>query len=105
MVYRLITCGTVEEKIYRRQVFKGGLSRAGTRDEEQLRYFSYVVRRLRIAGPLLLVLVLLDRSVVQIWSTNLLSCNCSSRLQLGMSLSMCTLTAFTRVRYLHNRPV
>jgi hypothetical protein len=45
VVYRLITCGTVEEKIYRRQVFKGGLSRAGTRDEEQLRYFSYVVRR------------------------------------------------------------
>lgn len=43
VVYRLITCGTVEEKIYRRQVFKGGLSRAGTRDEEQLRYFSYVV--------------------------------------------------------------
>lgn len=46
VVYRLITCGTVEEKIYRRQVFKGGLSRAGTRDEEQLRYFSYVVRPL-----------------------------------------------------------
>lgn len=44
MVYRLITCGSVEEKIYRRQVFKGGLSRAGTRHEEQLRYFSYVVR-------------------------------------------------------------
>lgn len=26
--YRLITCGTVEEKIYRKQVFKGSLSRA-----------------------------------------------------------------------------
>jgi len=44
VVYRLITCGSVEEKIYRRQVFKGGLSRAGTCHEEQLRYFSYVVR-------------------------------------------------------------
>ena len=30
VVYRLVTCGTVEEKVYRRQVFKGGLSRAGT---------------------------------------------------------------------------
>jgi hypothetical protein len=28
VVYRLITCGTVEEKIYRRQVFKGGLAKA-----------------------------------------------------------------------------
>ena len=27
VIYRLITCGTVEEKIYRKQVFKGGLSR------------------------------------------------------------------------------
>ena len=26
-MYRLVTCGTVEEKIYRKQVFKGGLSR------------------------------------------------------------------------------
>ncbi len=24
VVYRLVTCGTVEEKIYRKQVFKGG---------------------------------------------------------------------------------
>lgn len=30
VVYRLITCGTVEEKIYRKQVFKGGLSRMVT---------------------------------------------------------------------------
>ena len=30
VVYRLVTCGTVEEKVYRRQVFKGGLSRAAT---------------------------------------------------------------------------
>ena len=37
---RLITCGTVEEKIYRKQVFKGGLSRTGTEEGVQLRYFS-----------------------------------------------------------------
>eukprot|EP00887_Chlorella_sp_A99_P003096 scaffold9.g3096.t1 len=40
VVYRLISCGTVEEKIYRRQVFKGGLSRTGTEAGEQFRYFS-----------------------------------------------------------------
>lgn len=27
VVYRLVTCGTVEEKIYRKQVFKGGYDR------------------------------------------------------------------------------
>ncbi len=37
VVYRLITCGTVEEKIYRRQVFKGGLSRTGTEQGIQFR--------------------------------------------------------------------
>ncbi|KAI3429485.1 hypothetical protein D9Q98_005576 [Chlorella vulgaris] len=40
VVYRLISCGTVEEKIYRRQVFKGGLSRTGMEEGEQLRYFA-----------------------------------------------------------------
>lgn len=40
VVYRLISCGTVEDKIYRKQVFKGGLSRTGTEDGEQFRYFS-----------------------------------------------------------------
>ncbi|GFH08860.1 uncharacterized protein HaLaN_03895 [Haematococcus lacustris] len=40
VVYRLITCGTVEEKIYRKQVFKGGLSRAGTEEGAQFRYFT-----------------------------------------------------------------
>ena len=60
-VYRLITCGTVEEKIYRkcatkscfratslaplthsprRQVFKAGLSRAGTGGADVARYFT-----------------------------------------------------------------
>ncbi|MEW5301956.1 MAG: hypothetical protein WDW36_004779 [Sanguina aurantia] len=42
VVYRLITCGTVEEKIYRKQVFKGGLSRTGTEEGVQFRYFSQV---------------------------------------------------------------
>ncbi len=43
VVYRLITCGSVEEKIYRRQVFKGGLMRAATQTADPVRYFSYVV--------------------------------------------------------------
>ncbi|GAX75462.1 hypothetical protein CEUSTIGMA_g2905.t1 [Chlamydomonas eustigma] len=40
VVYRLITCGTVEEKIYRKQVFKGGLSKTGTEQGVQFRYFA-----------------------------------------------------------------
>lgn len=40
VVYRLISCGTVEDKIYRKQVFKGGLSRTGTQSGEQFRYFT-----------------------------------------------------------------
>ncbi|KAK2079914.1 hypothetical protein QBZ16_002309 [Prototheca wickerhamii] len=40
VVYRLITCGTVEEKMYRRQVFKRGLSRTGLEAGQQLRYFA-----------------------------------------------------------------
>jgi hypothetical protein len=42
---RLITCGTVEEKAYRKQVFKGGLSRTGTSEGVQFRYFSQTARR------------------------------------------------------------
>jgi SNF2 family DNA or RNA helicase len=40
VVYRLITCGTVEEKIYRKQVFKGALSRMGTENTDPMQYFS-----------------------------------------------------------------
>ncbi|XP_047393117.1 DNA excision repair protein ERCC-6-like [Sciurus carolinensis] len=41
VVYRLITCGTVEEKIYRRQVFKDSLIRQTTGDKKNpFRYFS-----------------------------------------------------------------
>lgn len=40
LVYRLMTCGTVEEKIYRKQVYKGGLFKTATEHKEQIRYFS-----------------------------------------------------------------
>ncbi|KAJ3681479.1 hypothetical protein LUZ60_015968 [Juncus effusus] len=40
IVYRLMTCGTIEEKIYQRQVFKGGLFKTATEQKEQTRYFS-----------------------------------------------------------------
>ncbi|CAA3030465.1 CHROMATIN REMODELING 24 [Olea europaea subsp. europaea] len=40
IVYRLMTCSTVEEKIYRKQVFKGGLFKSATEHKEQIRYFS-----------------------------------------------------------------
>lgn len=50
---RLITCGTVEEKIYRKQVFKGGLSRTGTEDGVQFRYFSQMARPRPHPGSLL----------------------------------------------------
>ena len=43
-MYRLISCGTVEEKIYRKQVFKGGLSRSGMEDGIPFQYFSQQVR-------------------------------------------------------------
>ncbi|XP_018592647.1 DNA excision repair protein ERCC-6-like [Scleropages formosus] len=41
VIYRLITCATVEEKIYRRQVFKDSLIRQTTGDKKNpFRYFS-----------------------------------------------------------------
>ncbi|KAL2518071.1 Protein CHROMATIN REMODELING 24 [Abeliophyllum distichum] len=35
-----MTCSTVEERIYRKQVFKGGLFKSVTEHKEQIRYFS-----------------------------------------------------------------
>lgn len=40
VVYRLMTCGTIEEKIYRKQVFKGHLMKVATEKKNQMRYFS-----------------------------------------------------------------
>ncbi|KAL6219876.1 hypothetical protein ACLB2K_007635 [Fragaria x ananassa] len=40
IVYRLMTCATVEEKIYRKQIHKGGLFKTATEQKEQIRYFS-----------------------------------------------------------------
>ncbi|KAL5704507.1 DNA helicase [Ranunculus cassubicifolius] len=40
IVYRLMTCGTIEEKIYKMQVFKGGLFKTATENKEQTKYFS-----------------------------------------------------------------
>ncbi|CAH1412225.1 unnamed protein product [Lactuca virosa] len=41
IVYRLMTCGTIEEKIYIKQIYKGGLFKSATEDKEQIRYFDY----------------------------------------------------------------
>ena len=40
VVYRLVTVGTVEEKIYRRQVFKGGVSKSATDGVSGKQYFD-----------------------------------------------------------------
>ncbi|CAH2043598.1 unnamed protein product [Thlaspi arvense] len=40
IVYRLMTSATVEEKIYRKQVYKGSLFKTATEHKEQIRYFS-----------------------------------------------------------------
>uniref|UniRef100_T1E1A5 DNA repair and recombination protein RAD54-like n=1 Tax=Cupiennius salei TaxID=6928 RepID=T1E1A5_CUPSA len=40
IVYRLITCGSVEEKIYRRQIFKDSITRQATGVADPYRYFS-----------------------------------------------------------------
>ncbi|XP_028770990.1 protein CHROMATIN REMODELING 24-like [Neltuma alba] len=40
VAYRLITCGTFEEKAYRKQVFKDGLCKTAKEHKEQNRYFS-----------------------------------------------------------------
>lgn len=44
MVYRLITCGSIEEKIYRKQIYKDGLFRTATESKNPHRYFTKVGR-------------------------------------------------------------
>ncbi len=42
MIYRFITCGTIEEKVYRKQIFKGALSKQATEKKaSQFRYFTH----------------------------------------------------------------
>lgn len=41
IIYRLITCGTIEEKMYRKQVYKASLSHSMTqKDQKHHRYFT-----------------------------------------------------------------
>jgi hypothetical protein len=42
VVYRLMTCGTIEEIMYRRQVYKMGLFLSGTSDQPLEAYFTEV---------------------------------------------------------------
>lgn len=44
VIYRLVTCGTIEEKIYQKQVFKGGLSKS-TNNNHKRATFRYFGRR------------------------------------------------------------
>ena len=50
VVYRLITSGTVEEKIYRRQVFKGGLANVTMSENDSTRYASAAMWRQHAAA-------------------------------------------------------
>jgi superfamily II DNA/RNA helicase len=53
LVYRLVTCGTVEEKILRNQIFKRGLHKMVLQQENQQRYFTkQQLRELFKLGPL-----------------------------------------------------
>ena len=40
VVYRLVTCGTLEEKIYRKQIFKGSIMKSVSESENPYRYFK-----------------------------------------------------------------
>jgi len=43
IIYRLITCGTIEEKMYRKQVYKASLSHSMTqKDQKHHRYFTSI---------------------------------------------------------------
>lgn len=44
VVYRLITCSTIEEKIYRKQIFKDDLMRMMTQKTQVSKYTSDIIR-------------------------------------------------------------
>ena len=64
VVHRLITCGTIEEKIYRKQVYKGALSRTGTDEADPFRYFSHQARASILMYAYLVSCALPDRGLV-----------------------------------------
>lgn len=51
IVYRLVTCGTIEEKIYKLQVFKGGLFKTAVEHTEQAQYFNQEDMREYLSSP------------------------------------------------------
>ncbi|KAK4264710.1 hypothetical protein QN277_025848 [Acacia crassicarpa] len=51
VAYRLITCGTLEDKAYRKQVFKDGLCKTGTEHKEKARHFSWNDHRYPFTPP------------------------------------------------------
>lgn len=81
VVYRLITCGTVEEKIYKKQVFKGGLSRSGTEEGVAFRYFTQ-----------------------QVWSTSLESTEHPAKLSDGHALAKNTTLTASSCTSKHSQP-
>lgn len=47
IVYRLITCGSVEEKIYRRQIFKDSINKLTTGDAKNPYRFVIIIKIIR----------------------------------------------------------
>lgn len=41
VVYRLIGSGAIEDKMFRLQIFKGGLSKTFMEHEQQVRFFTH----------------------------------------------------------------
>ena len=61
LIYRLITCGTIEEKIYRKQVYKGSLMNiVGRKDEQQPLYRYFTEFELKLSREELTAMFRLD---------------------------------------------